>query len=97
MGEKRPIGFTIEHYWCRDCAPEGIRDCHDPLREGDDAGIPWHCDDCGKELLPCDHDFSGSEWRLAYTPEGEPPQDIRFCSKCEEAEYRPTQPSGDGA
>jgi hypothetical protein len=92
--DRRPIGYTITRYWCRNCAPEGVRDFREPLRVGDDHGVPYYCDDCDGELLPCDHDFSGrdGEWRLAFTPEGDPPREIRFCAKCGDAEYRPAPP-----
>lgn len=89
---KRPIGYTITYYWCRDCAPEGIREGHDPLLEGDDYGYPWRCDECGKELLPCDHTFAKLDggWRRAFSSDGER-QDVRFCDNCDHAEYRPVE------
>lgn len=90
MTERRPIGYTITRYWCRKCVPEGISDgTTEPLREGADHGVPYHCDDCGEPLLPCDHDWE-PDWRLAYTPAGEGEREIRFCRKpdCGEAEYR---------
>ena len=87
---RRPVGYTITHYWCRKCVPEGVRDSYSPMREGDDYGVPYSCDDCGEPLLPCDHDWE-PKWSRAYTPGGQPEREIRFCRKemCGEAEYRP--------
>lgn len=89
MPDRRSIGYTITRYWCRECVPEAISDGYAPLREGDDHGVPWVCDECGEELLPCDHEWR-EKWNLAYTPEGQPPRDIDFCEKCSEARYRPS-------
>jgi hypothetical protein len=87
---RRPIGYTITRYWCRKCAPESALDSWEPMREGDDHGVPYHCDDCGEPLLPCDHAWAG-DWRLAFTPDGQAPRDIDFCTKCDEARYRPSE------
>jgi hypothetical protein len=46
-------------------APEGVVEFHEPLREGKDYGVPYHCDDCGAELRPCEHkwgEWSDSGW-----------------------------------
>lgn len=85
----RAIGYTITQHWCRKCVPEGISEGVEPLREGDDYGVPYHCDVCGEPLLPCDHDWE-PKWSLAYTPPGDPEREIRCCRKpdCGEAEYR---------
>lgn len=87
---KRAIGYTITNYWCRKCVPEGIHDSYAPMREGDDHGVPYDCDVCGEKLLPCDHEWEDT-WNRAYTPEGQPPREIRFCKRpdCGECEYRP--------
>lgn len=79
-----PIGYTITRRWCRACAPEGVQEFHEPLREGDDKGVPYDCDDCGKPLTACEHVWE-DEWHAAY-PDGE----LRFCKvpDCGEAEYR---------
>ena len=47
----RPIGYEIHHRWCLKCAPEGITET-DPMREGDDYGIAYYCDECGEPLEP---------------------------------------------
>ncbi len=91
MSGGRPIGYTIERFWCRSCVPEGIIDSgYEPLREGDDHGIPYYCDDCGEPLLPCDHEWD--EWRPAFRGINNDAlyHEIRFCTKydCEEADYR---------
>jgi hypothetical protein len=72
---RRPLGFQITQTWCREHAPEGVRDCYAPLREGDDHGVPYHCDACDAELLPCEHTwsdwgpwFDGGEWRSCSQP-----------------------------
>jgi hypothetical protein len=80
----RPIGYTITQTWCRTCAPEGVREFHAALREGDDHGVPYHCDTCGEPLRPCEHQWE-PEWHDAY-PSGQ----IRFCTvpDCGEAERR---------
>jgi hypothetical protein len=82
---KRAIGYTVTYHWCRRCVPEGISESYAPLREGDDAGIPYHCDMCDSAMLPCDHEWG--EWMPAYDG-----RELRFCgvSDCQEAEYRGT-------
>lgn len=87
---RRPIGYTVTQYWCRKCAPEGVADSYAPMREGDDHGVPYSCDRCGDPLLPCDHVWE-DDWNRAYTPEGQPERDLRFCHvpDCGEVEYRP--------
>lgn len=86
---KPPIGYMVTQTWCRECAPEGVRDYHTPMREGDDHGVPYSCDVCGEDLLPCAHEWN--DWRPAFTPRGGSPQQVRFCTAggCGEAEYRP--------
>lgn len=80
---KRPIGYAVTRYWCRKCAPEGIRDYYSPMREGDDYGVPYDCDVCEGPLLPCDHEWG--EWHPWYSG-GE----FRSCDKdgCGEMERR---------
>lgn len=79
--QPRPLGFQITSTWCRTCAPEGITESYAPLREGDDHGVPYDCDICGKPLLPCEHEWS--KWHPWY--EG---GSWRYCTKdaCEEIE-----------
>jgi hypothetical protein len=85
----RAIGYTITNYWCRKCVPEGVVDSYPPMREGDDHGVPYHCDLCDEPLLPCDHVWE-DDWHRAYTQKGRPPRDIRFCKvpDCGDVEYR---------
>jgi hypothetical protein len=80
---KRAIGFAVTYHWCRRCAPEGIAESCQPMREGDDHGIPYSCDTCGGDLLPCDHQWG--DWVPAYDG-----REIRFCgaADCGEADYR---------
>lgn len=77
---RQAIGYEFTRTWCLACAPEGIVDCYEPMLEGDNYGI---CDDCGKELKPCDHEWSG--WHNWYAG-GE----FRICDKpgCGETEHR---------
>jgi len=75
----RPIGYRVTLTYCRECAPEGVRDFYPPLREGD---LGW-CDTCGEELRPCEHEWS--EWRPWWCG-GE----FRICDKdaCGDTEHR---------
>ncbi len=45
----RPIGWQITSTYCLQCAPEGLRDYHPPILEGEDFGVPYVCDQCGKD------------------------------------------------
>lgn len=79
---KRVIGYTVTYVWCRECAPEGIRDSYPPMVKEDDYGVPYACDVCGEELKPCDHEWG--RWFAAFGG-GE----MRTCRKnCGEAERR---------
>lgn len=49
---KKPIGYQITSTWCKDCVPEGVVEFYNPMCEGDDDGVPYECDICGKKLLP---------------------------------------------
>jgi hypothetical protein len=71
MSDKRPIGWQVTSTYCRECAPDALRDSCAPMREGDDYGVSYACDACGENLLPCDHQwgewkswFQGGEWRF---------------------------------
>lgn len=50
----RPIGYQITYTCCLRCAPEGVRDHYEPLRESDEHGIAYYCDDCGRRLMPAE-------------------------------------------
>lgn len=52
MMAKRPIGYQFTQTFCYACAPEGLQDFHEPMREGDDYGVPFHCDMCDEKLTP---------------------------------------------
>lgn len=80
---RRPIGYEVTRTWCRVCAPEGVVEFSTPLREGEDLGVPYVCDDCGTVLAPCEHEWSS--WR-PYFSGGE----FRLCDKdgCGEMERR---------
>jgi hypothetical protein len=85
MSTKRPLGWRITSTYCPACAPDGIRDCYAPMREGDDHGVPYSCDICDELLLPCEHEwgewgpwFQGGEWRSCTR------------ANCHEAEHRET-------
>jgi hypothetical protein len=80
---RRPLGYQVTQTFCRACAPEGVRDFCNPMREGDDHGIPYSCDVCGEDLKPCEHKWN--EWRPAFGG-GE----IRFCTvnDCGESDRR---------
>lgn len=69
------IGYTVTYVWCRDCAPEGVRDYHEPMREGDDWGVAYRCDTCDAELKPCEHKWG--EWFDAYGG-----GQMRGCDEC---------------
>lgn len=58
------------------------------MREGDDFGVPFRCDICEQELLPCDHEWG--DWKRAFSPPGQPEREIRFCqvADCGDAQYR---------
>lgn len=45
------IGYTITRYWCLACAPEGVTLGGCDVYDGDDYGVPYHCDDCGEPLV----------------------------------------------
>lgn len=79
----RAIGYEITRVWCRACAPEAVSDSHEPIREGQDYGVAYHCDDCGTELRPCEHKWS--EWHNWFAG-GE----FRICELdgCGETEHR---------
>lgn len=49
---KRPVGYVVTQHFCLDCAPEGLRDFYEPMREGEDHGVPYSCDMCGKDMTP---------------------------------------------
>lgn len=80
---RRPVGYQVTSTYCRSCAPEGVRDCYEPMREGDDYGVPFSCDRCQEPLAPCDHVWD--DWAAAFGG-GE----IRFCRvpDCGESERR---------
>lgn len=78
---RRPIGYQVTYTYCRACAPEGMRDYREPMREGDDHGVPFSCDECGGRLGPCDHEWE--EWL-----DGFDGRKLRFCSTCDESEWR---------
>lgn len=84
MGDKAVLGWRVTTTLCRECASEGMRDFHPPLREGDDHGVPYHCDSCDQKLVPCEHQWS--IWRPWYAG-GE----FRLCERdgCGEVERRP--------
>lgn len=67
-------------YYCRACAPEGLRE---PYREVSMAMGTYHCDACGARLAACVHKWG--EWR-AWWSGGE----FRCCDKdhCEAVERR---------
>lgn len=75
---RRPLGYQITITYCRGCAPEGVTESYEPLREGDDYGVPYHCDLCGEDLLPCGHEWG--KWHDAFGGGR-----IRFCNKCGES------------
>lgn len=78
----QPIGYQVTRTYCRACAPEGLREFHEPMREGDDHGVPYCCDTCDEPLLPCDHEWG--PWHRWYTGEGS----FRACTRdyCSEIE-----------
>lgn len=49
---KRPIGYQITSTYCREHAPGGLVDFYQPMREGEDYGVPYRCDVCDQELNP---------------------------------------------
>lgn len=64
------LGYRVTATYRRECAPEGVRDNYHPIREGDDHGVPYHCDLCDGPLTPCRHEwgewhkwFEGGVWR----------------------------------
>lgn len=50
---RRPIGYESPVlYYCLGCVPDALSESYEPMREGDDHGVPYHCDVCGAELAP---------------------------------------------
>jgi hypothetical protein len=90
---KQALGFQVTHTWCRECAPEGVRDFCAPLREGDDYGVPYACDVCDARLVPCNHKWGA--WNRWYSGGS-----FRVCEKdgCGETERSDREiPAGAGA
>lgn len=77
------IGYEVTHVWCRACAPEGVTLGGNEVMAGSDHGVPYHCDDCGSVLAPCEHEWS--EWRPWYAGGW-----FRICDKdgCGEVDQR---------
>lgn len=88
--QRRPIGYVVTSYYCRKCAPDGVREFHEPeMKSDEDALIPYVCDVCGEEFKPCDRQWD--DWTAAYQgPGSNGAAEIRFCTQpdCGSADYR---------